>query len=70
MNSNATQPDAKNDFASEANSQTPSIVREAWDLLRYNKKWWLVPIVLVLLFAGLFVILSGTVFAPFIYPLF
>lgn len=63
-------PPPASDFAAQAEDQSPGIVREVWDLLRYNKKWWLVPILLVLLFAGLFVILSSTVFAPFIYTLF
>jgi hypothetical protein len=35
-----------------------------------NKRWWLLPIVLVLLLASLLVILSGTGAAPFIYTLF
>jgi len=62
--------DPKNDFASQAEGESPGLLREIWDLLRFNKKWWLWPVVIVLLLAGLFVLLSGTVFAPFIYTLF
>ena len=57
-------------FAREAEGQSPGLLREIYDLLRYNKKWWLIPLVVVLLAAGLFVVLSGTVFAPFIYTMF
>jgi predicted lysophospholipase L1 biosynthesis ABC-type transport system permease subunit len=60
----------QSDFAAEAGDASPSLVREIIDLLRYNKKWWLVPVVLALAVAGLLVILGGTAFAPFIYPLF
>ncbi|MCU0782552.1 MAG: DUF5989 family protein [Verrucomicrobia bacterium] len=43
---------------------------ELWGFLRQNKKWWLLPIlVLLLLFAAL-IFLSGTGLAPFIYTLF
>jgi len=38
--------------------------------LKENKKWWLIPIVLVLALMGLLVALSGSAVAPFIYPLF
>ncbi|HYB40235.1 MAG TPA: DUF5989 family protein [Candidatus Methylomirabilis sp.] len=46
------------------------MLRECWDLLRYNKKWWLVPLLTVLLLVGLLVVLSGTAIAPFIYTIF
>ena len=38
--------------------------------LMENKKWWLIPILLVLALMGLLVALSGSAVAPFIYPLF
>jgi hypothetical protein len=38
--------------------------------LLHNKKWWLIPILLVLALMGLLVALSGSAVAPFIYPLF
>ena len=49
----------------------PSIVRELWDFLRVRKKWWLGPIVLVLvLFGALVVLTQGSAVAPFIYTIF
>ena len=65
--SGQTPPD---DFAREAEQAQPGIVREFWDFLRYNKKWWLTPIIIVLLLVGVLVILSGTAAAPFIYTIF
>lgn len=46
------------------------LLRDLWGYLRDNKKWWLLPIILMLLVFGLMVFLSGTVLAPFIYTLF
>ena len=46
------------------------IAREFIEFLRHRKKWWLTPIILVLLMVGLLVIVGGTGAAPFIYTLF
>jgi len=48
-----------------------SIVRELWDFMKVRKKWWLGPIILMLLLLGtLLVFTQGTALAPFIYTLF
>jgi hypothetical protein len=47
-----------------------TFLSEFWGFLRYNKKWWLLPIVIVLLLLGVLVALSSTAVAPFIYALF
>jgi hypothetical protein len=47
-----------------------SLLVEFLDFLKHNKKWWLLPIITVLLLLGVLIILSGTAFAPFIYTLF
>jgi hypothetical protein len=48
-----------------------SIVREFWSFLRVRKKWWLAPIVILLLTLGLILVLTeGSALAPFIYSLF
>jgi hypothetical protein len=47
-----------------------SILKEFWLFLKYNKKWWLLPILITLLILGLLVLLGGSAIAPFIYPLF
>jgi len=48
-----------------------SILFELWNFLRVRKKFWLLPIVLVLvIFGGLIILVQGSVVAPFIYTLF
>jgi drug/metabolite transporter superfamily protein YnfA len=47
----------------------PSLLVEFWEFLRHNKKWWLLPILIVLLVFGVLIFLSGTGAAPFIYTL-
>ncbi|MEO2023117.1 MAG: DUF5989 family protein [Pirellulaceae bacterium] len=58
------------EFADQANQQSVGIVREFWDFLKHNKKWWLLPILIVLIGVAGLVLLSGTTAAPFIYTLF
>ncbi|MCE9534052.1 MAG: DUF5989 family protein [Planctomycetes bacterium] len=46
------------------------IFRELWLFLRHNKKWWMLPILMVLGMFGLLMLASGSGAAPFIYTLF
>jgi drug/metabolite transporter superfamily protein YnfA len=43
---------------------------ELWTFLKSNKKWWLLPIVIVFIILATLVFLSSTGLAPFIYTLF
>jgi hypothetical protein len=48
-----------------------SIVAELWSFLRVRKKYWLLPVVVMLaLMGGLIVLTKGSAVAPFIYTLF
>ena len=48
-----------------------SILKEFWSFLRVRKKWWVAPIVIILLTLGLILVLTeGSALAPFIYSLF
>ena len=48
-----------------------SFLKEFWKFLLLRKKFWLLPILIVLLlFGGLIILTQGTVFAPFIYTIF
>ena len=58
------------DFASQASAKQTGFVIELWLFLRDNKKWWLTPMIVVLLLFGMLVVLGGTATAPFIYTLF
>jgi len=64
-----TEQRAEN-FAREAQEARPGLVREFWDFVRHTKKWWLVPILVILLLVGLIIILGTTAAGPFIYTLF
>jgi hypothetical protein len=47
------------------------IFKELWMFLRVRKKFWLLPIILVMaLLGGLLVLVQGSAVAPFIYTLF
>jgi hypothetical protein len=44
---------------------------EFWEFLKVRKKYWLIPILLVLvLFGGLIILSQGSAVAPFIYTIF
>lgn len=46
-------------------------LRDLWGFLKERKKFWLLPLIVVLLvFGGLIVLTSGSAIAPFIYTLF
>lgn len=60
----------RNDFSRQAEESAPGLIAEFRDFLVHNRKWWLLPIILVLLLVGLLLVLSGSVAAPFIYPIF
>ncbi|MCA9136592.1 MAG: hypothetical protein KDB00_07530 [Planctomycetales bacterium] len=64
--------DVNNDssFGSMAEGSDPGILREFVWFLRYNKKWWLTPIIVVLLLLVGLAFLTTSPAAPFIYTLF
>ena len=46
-------------------------VKEFWDFLKTRKRWWLLPIIIVLVLLGLLIIFTeSSAVAPFIYTLF
>jgi len=48
-----------------------TLVGEFWAFLRIRKKWWLLPIIIVMLLVGtLMIFAQGSVLAPFIYTVF
>jgi hypothetical protein len=49
-----------------------SLISEFWDFLKIRKKFWLAPILIVLVILSAFIILAAAspVAAPFIYTLF
>jgi hypothetical protein len=52
-------------------STNRGILSELWAFMRERKKWWLLPILVVLLLVGtLLVFAQGSALAPFIYTIF
>ena len=46
-------------------------MKDLWDFLRIRKKFWLLPLIMILLILGVSVVLTaGSAIAPFIYTLF
>ncbi len=47
------------------------LIKELWEFMKVRKKFWLLPIMIVMfLFGGLIVLTEGSAVAPFIYTLF
>jgi Family of unknown function (DUF5989) len=65
------KPRGPSEFEKAAlDAQGESLASEFWAFLAQNKKWWLAPIVIVMLLLGVLIFLSSTAAAPFIYTLF
>ena len=48
-----------------------SLLKEFFLFIKQEKKWWLVPLITVLLLVGALIVFAGSSpLAPFIYPLF
>ena len=46
-------------------------LKDLWQFLMERKKWWLLPMIIVLLFIGVLVVIGGsTAIGPFVYTLF
>lgn len=54
-----------------AKSGFVALASEFWAFLRVRKKWWLAPIVIIMmLFGSLIVFTQGSALAPFVYTIF
>lgn len=65
----SARPAASQDFQQAAEAPEPGIVREFIDFLATSKKWWLTPIILVVLLVAGLVLLAGSPAGPFLYSL-
>ena len=73
MNEKDPRPDEQqrvDEFERGAIQAQPGILPELLEFITENRKWWLTPIIVVLLLVGVLVILGSTGAAPFIYTLF
>ena len=64
--------ESPDDFEKAAGAKSPGLWRELWTLLRTNKKWWLLPIIIALAAVGVLIAVAAAVpaAAPFIYSFF
>jgi len=60
----------KNAFGRQAGMKQRGSFAQFCSFVLHNKKWWLTPIILVLVLAGALILLGGSGVAPFIYTLF
>jgi hypothetical protein len=58
------------DLRELSEAKSGGLLGELWGFMAANKKWWLTPIVLMLLLLGVLILVGGTGAAPFIYTLF
>ena len=58
------------EFEKEAAKKRESFLSEFAQFLMTNKKWWMIPIIAVLVLVGALLIVGGSGVAPFIYTLF
>ena len=58
----------REDFAQLADGEQPGFFAEFWLFLRTNKKWWLTPILIVLLLLAVLTLIGNSPLAPFFYP--
>jgi hypothetical protein len=61
---------APKSFQQAGEEKPVSLWREIFEMLKHNKKFWMIPILIVLAIFGVLLVLGGTGAAPFIYTLF
>ena len=52
-------------------ASSPGLMGELWAYMKVRKKWWLLPVIIVMVLVGaLLVFAQGSALAPFIYTIF
>ena len=70
MSNKIPRPADNDAFRSAAEGKSGGFVSEMLYFMSHNKRWWLTPIILVMLLLSVLIFLGGTGAAPFIYTLF
>lgn len=60
----------RSEFEELGREQQLSLAHEFWLFITENKKWWMIPILLVFALVGVVIALSSTGALPFIYTIF
>jgi hypothetical protein len=66
----STSGQKSSDFQRQAEQAPPGLVAEFIDFLLHNKKWWLIPIIVVLLVLGFLVVIGGSGLSWLMYTVF
>ena len=69
-NDRENQKNEPNEFAAAADEEQMGIIAEFVEFIKENKKYWLIPLLVILLFMGLLLLGSSSIFGPYIYTLF
>ena len=70
MDAPRNDADSRNQFAQHGQEQRSGMFSDFLYLLKNNQKWWMLPLILVFVAFGVFMVLSSTGVAPFIYTVF
>ena len=65
--------DGQNDAGNEPKkaSRRFYLLRDVWDFMKVRKKWWLLPIIIMLMLVGILIVVGqSSSLSPFIYALF
>ena len=62
--------DSPNQFAQQGQARRAGMLADFIYLLKKSRKWWMLPLILVFIAFGLFMVLNSTGIAPFIYTVF
>jgi hypothetical protein len=60
----------KDQFEAAGAGKQAGLLTELFQLLKHNKKYWMLPLLLILLGFGVLIFLSSTAAAPFLYTFF
>ncbi|MDX2110983.1 MAG: DUF5989 family protein [Verrucomicrobiota bacterium] len=63
-------PKPEKKFSEAAPQSQGGLISEFWSFLKHNKKFWMIPLLIILLLFGILIVIGGSAAAPFIYPLF
>ena len=69
-NFSSMSEDHAKSFQQAAEQKPVGLGREILDMLKHNKKFWMIPIIVILALFAVLVVLGTTSAAPFIYTLF
>jgi len=70
MNDESNSSSQVDQFCQESQQGRSTLWGEFVAFLKYNKKWWLIPILVMMVLLGSLMFFSGSAAAPFIYALF